>query len=210
MKLAEPGLRERKRSETRSRLETAAVSLVLANGLENTTIDAICAAADVSSRTFFNYFESKEDAILGLRDPDLTDDAISEVLARGGTTDPVESIIRLLFGVLNPTIASSALFSSRMRIVKEHPGLLGRMADQMQRMNEQFAAAIRPILREAPSFNAESPADFDLSIEVILALCGSATRAVVKEWAANGSQAPLEAIEQRAIELVKTTVERIA
>ena len=210
MNVSAPGLRERKRAETRERLETAAVELVLANGLEHATIDAICAAADVSSRTFFNYFDSKEDAILGLRDPDLTDEAIAEVLATQVGSGPVESVIRLMFGVLNPSINSSKLFKSRMKILKQHPGLLGRMADQMQRMNEQLSDAIRPILRKAPGFADEDQADADLSIEIMLSLCSGAARAAVREWAAAGNQTPLEAVEARAVALVNNTVKRIA
>ena len=55
--------------ETRARLEEAAVTLVLRDGLEQTTIGTISELADVSPRTFFNYFDSKDSAILGLRPP---------------------------------------------------------------------------------------------------------------------------------------------
>jgi len=209
MQTSEPGLRERKRAETRDKLETAAVTLVLKNGLEHVTLDAICEAADVSTRTFFNYFDSKEDAILGLKDSAITDEAMAAVLLGHEGADPVELTIRLMFGVLNPSITSSTLFKSRMKIVKQHPQLLGRMANLMQRMTEQLTNAIRPILRSAPGFANEDVAETDLSVEVMLSLCSGATRAAVKEWATNGNQAPLEAVEERAIELVRNTVKRI-
>jgi AcrR family transcriptional regulator len=209
MQTSEPGLRERKRAETRDRLETAAVTLVLKNGLEHATLDAICEAADVSTRTFFNYFDSKEDAILGLKDSAITDESMAALLASHAGADPVELTVRLMFGVLNPSINSSTLFKSRMKIVKLHPQLLGRMANQMQRMTEQLTNAIRPILRSAPEFANEDLTETDLSVEVMLSLCSGATRAAVKEWATNGNQAPLEAVEERAIELVRNTVKRI-
>jgi AcrR family transcriptional regulator len=207
--MSEPGLRERKRAETRDRLETAAVTLVLRDGIEHATLDAICAAADVSTRTFFNYFDSKEDAILGLKDTEITDESVAAVLEGHDGSDPVELTIRLMFGVLNPSINSSTLLKSRMKIVKQHPQLLGRMANQMQRMTEQLTNAIRPILRSAPEFANEDVAETDLSVEVMLSLCSGATRAAVKEWATNGNQAPLAAVEERAIELVRNTVKRI-
>jgi AcrR family transcriptional regulator len=209
MQTSEPGLRERKRAETRDKLETAAVTLVLKNGLEHTTIDAICEAAEVSGRTFFNYFDSKEDAILGLKDTEITDEAVANVIAGHRGADPVELTIRLMFGVLNPSINSSTLFKARMKIVKQHPLLLGRVTTQMHRMTEQLTNAIRPILRSAPGFANEDLAETDRSVEVILALCSGATRAAVKEWATNGNQAPIEAVEERAIELVRNTVKRI-
>jgi AcrR family transcriptional regulator len=209
MQTSEPGLRERKRAETRDKLETAAVTLVLKNGLEHTTLDAICDAANVSGRTFFNYFDSKEDAILGLTDSEITDEAVAEVLAAHDGADPVELTIRLMFGVLGSSISSSTLFASRMKIVKQHPQLLGRMAAQMQRMTEQLTHAIRPILRAAPAFADQDLSESDLSVEVMLSLCSGATRAAVKEWATNGNQAPIEAVEERAIALVRNTVKRI-
>ncbi|HEX3678635.1 MAG TPA: TetR/AcrR family transcriptional regulator [Galbitalea sp.] len=209
MQTSEPGLRERKRAETRDRLETAAVTLVLKNGLEHATLDAICEAADVSTRTFFNYFDSKEDAILGLKDSAITDESMAALIASHAGADPVELTVRLMFGVLSPSISSSTLFTSRMKIVKLHPQLLGRMANQMQRMTEQLTNAIRPILRSAPEFVNEDVTETDLSVEVMLSLCSGATRAAVKEWATKGNQAPLAAVEQRAIELVRNTVKRI-
>jgi AcrR family transcriptional regulator len=209
MQTSQPGLRERKRAETRDKLETAAVTLVLKNGLEHTTLDAICDAANVSGRTFFNYFDSKEDAILGLQDSQITDDAVAEVLAAHEGADPVELTIRLMFGVLNPSINSSTLMKSRMKIVTQHPQLLGRMANQMQRMTEQLTNAIGPLLRAAPAFADQNLTESELSVEVMLSLCSGATRAVVKEWATTGNQAPIEAVEERAIELVRNTVKRI-
>ncbi len=209
MQTSKPGLRERKRIETRDRLETAAVTLVLKNGLEHTTLDAICDAANVSGRTFFNYFDSKEDAILGLQDSQITDEAVTAVLAEHEGADPVELTIRLMFGVLNPSINSSTLMKSRMKIVKLHPQLLGRMANQMQRMTEQLTNAIGPLLRAAPAFADQNLTESELSVEVMLSLCSGATRAAVKEWATTGNQAPIEAVEERAIELVRNTVKRI-
>ena len=72
------GLRERKRAQTRHRLEEAAIGLALRDGLDKVTIDAISERADVSPRTFFNYFDSKEDAILGVRPPDISEQTLAE------------------------------------------------------------------------------------------------------------------------------------
>jgi AcrR family transcriptional regulator len=57
------GRRERKKAETRAALRDAAVRLVGARGLDAVTVEDITDAADVSARTFFNYFGSKEEAL---------------------------------------------------------------------------------------------------------------------------------------------------
>jgi AcrR family transcriptional regulator len=59
-------LRERKKQQTRQALHDAALTLVSAHGLDGVTVEQICSGADVSPRTFFNYFTSKAHAALGL------------------------------------------------------------------------------------------------------------------------------------------------
>ncbi len=59
------GLRERKKRETARAIEVAAVELAAELGLADVTVEAISMRADVTSRTFFNYYASKEDAVLG-------------------------------------------------------------------------------------------------------------------------------------------------
>jgi hypothetical protein len=51
-----PGLRERKKQELRDRCSRPSRSLFDEKGFETTTVDEICARADVSQKTFFNYF----------------------------------------------------------------------------------------------------------------------------------------------------------
>jgi AcrR family transcriptional regulator len=60
----EEGLRERKRRETFQRISDAGLSLFMAKGYDATTLNEIAAEAGISRRTFFYYFDSKEDILL--------------------------------------------------------------------------------------------------------------------------------------------------
>ncbi len=62
------GLRERKRLQTRERLTKVAMELFLKRGFEETTLDDIAAAAEISRRSFFHHFASKEDLVLAWQD----------------------------------------------------------------------------------------------------------------------------------------------
>lgn len=57
------GLRERKKRETRLALSLATIRLSVEHGWDNVTVDDIAAAANVSVRTFRNYFSSKAEAV---------------------------------------------------------------------------------------------------------------------------------------------------
>ena len=65
---ASEGLRERKRRQTLQRITDAGVGLFLKQGYDATTLDDIAAAADISRRTFFYYFKSKDDILLSMQD----------------------------------------------------------------------------------------------------------------------------------------------
>ena len=67
------GLRERKKQELRDRLIAAARTLFDEKGFETTTVDEICARADVSQKTFFNYFPTKYDVVREIADAFLED-----------------------------------------------------------------------------------------------------------------------------------------
>lgn len=66
--LPEPGLRERKRRETAKRIRDAGLKLFAEKGFDGTTLEEVAAAAGISRRTIFYYFNSKDEILLSLRE----------------------------------------------------------------------------------------------------------------------------------------------
>ncbi|GLZ78883.1 TetR family transcriptional regulator [Actinorhabdospora filicis] len=86
------GLRERKKRRTRDALIEAAYTLVIEQGYESTTVDQIADAVEVSPRTFFRYFGSKEDVVLDIQD--RVWDAVYEAWHRQPAHLPVVAAVR--------------------------------------------------------------------------------------------------------------------
>ncbi|EHR60358.1 transcriptional regulator [Saccharomonospora cyanea NA-134] len=84
MPMAEVGLRERKKERTRHTLQREAMRLFTEKGYSETTVAEIAAAADVSTKTLFNYFGSKEDILLAHRRRRI--DTLAARLAEHATT----------------------------------------------------------------------------------------------------------------------------
>ncbi|MCU1487353.1 MAG: regulatory protein TetR [Actinomycetia bacterium] len=121
----ELGRRERKKLETRRALASAALRLATAKGPDHVTIEEIADAADVSVRTFFNYFSSKEEAIIG-RDTENRAAMVQRLLDRPAEETPFEAVtgvIRAWFEDAGSWVDDRTL---RQQLVRAHPSLLPR------------------------------------------------------------------------------------
>jgi AcrR family transcriptional regulator len=202
------GLRDRKRIETRRNLEEAAVRLALDDGIENATIDAISERAGVSSRTFFNYFDSKEDAILGTQPIEIDEELLREHAARYDGADSVEAVVGLLFTVFGPAISDTAAHRNRVEILQRYPQLISRQLAQMNRVNEQLITAAYELLAHRDPIPGVPEIDRSTA-EVILGYCFSAMRVVAREWLVHDGPDDPHLFERRTIALVRTTSERL-
>lgn len=138
-------LRERKKAETWTALHEAAASLALQHGVEQATVEAIAASAGVSPRTFFNYFQAKEDAILGLREPVLEASLLAEISV--AADDLVDQVSCLLL-----TVASTALGGDdrarRRQLIARDPHLGRRHMDYMVKAETLVCQGLAGVLAE--------------------------------------------------------------
>ncbi|MBT0995700.1 TetR/AcrR family transcriptional regulator [Cellulomonas sp. DKR-3] len=120
------GLRERKKRARREALIDATHRLVERDGLDAVTVDAICAEAGVSSRTFFNYFESKDDAVLGHAPWPVSPVASARFVAGGPTGDLVTDLEALLATVIAQPPLGHERFRRALELAAAEPRLLAR------------------------------------------------------------------------------------
>jgi AcrR family transcriptional regulator len=107
-------LRERKKLATRRLLRRAALMLVAERSLASVTVEDIAEAADVSPRTFFNYFPSKEAVLFG-GDPDRA----TQLRERVATWAPGKPALEALRAVLH---ADAEVIAQELRELGGEPG----------------------------------------------------------------------------------------
>lgn len=140
------GLRERKRAATRGSISAVARSLTAERGLNGYTVEEVCQRTGISRRTFFNYFPSKEDAIIGHVDDELPMEIFDDFV-RGGEGSPAGQISPSLFQDL---VKLSLQMSERMSsseeetrqligVVKKEPQLMLKIIGATEEREANFA-----------------------------------------------------------------------
>ncbi|NLA35691.1 MAG: TetR family transcriptional regulator [Actinobacteria bacterium] len=135
----ELGLREQKKRDTFMRVVAEARSLVDQHGLDGVTVEQIATASGISSRTFFNYFSCKEEAVIG-SDPRISDEAAEELRRRPAGESPVAALRALLFREGDDSMLQR--WGLRIELVRRHPELLPRHLVAFDRVNRVFTEAI--------------------------------------------------------------------
>ena len=139
MQISSTGLRERKKRDTYRSLSHAALELVQERGLEHVTVHDIAAAADVSVRTFFNYFSCKEEAVVGVEKGVLSELA-DEVRRRPPAEAPVDALRAVLL-TENDSTTMLRRWQLRNDLVRRYPALLPRYLAGTVQVEEALAGA---------------------------------------------------------------------
>jgi AcrR family transcriptional regulator len=148
------GLRARKREATRSAITSAARRFTANHGLNGFTIEQLCEDVGISRRTFFNYFPSKEDAIVGHLLDEFPADAMAAFIAGGAPESGVErgpngltaTLLQALFD-LTVSMADQLDFTREnvhalIKVMKVEPQLMIKMMGSAEAREHEFAHII--------------------------------------------------------------------
>jgi AcrR family transcriptional regulator len=168
--------RERKKAQTRQRLQEQALRLFVERGYEATTVEQISAAAGVSHMTFFRYFPTKEDAVLNdSYDPLL----VAAIRARPHTEHPVARIhgaVREGLGAIYAADREALLV--RVRLTLRTPALRARLWENQVATRDLLAAAL---VNDEPDFASR----------ILASACLSTLTTALEEWVATDGSAEL-------------------
>lgn len=142
------GLRERKRLATRAAIIEAARDLTTRHGLSGFTVEQLCEQVGISRRTLFNYFPSKEDAVLGQQGADFPDELAEEFVAGGvGSTQTVsarlmDDMVALVVSLVEREPMSREQYLQLVRVIKAEPHLQTKILADMAARERALAALI--------------------------------------------------------------------
>lgn len=186
------GRQGRKKLATHQLLRSAALRLSAERGFQKVTVEDIAEAADVSVRTFYDHFPTKEDAIVGF-DASRVDQIREALTARPLNEPPLLSIKAVLRDLL---AESSEEWPLRMQVIRHEPSLLSRMF-------ASFAISERAMI-EVIAARTGTDANRDLYPALITAVATGAFRASMTVWRSNGEVLALADVFDAAFELVST------
>ncbi|GAB2959682.1 TetR/AcrR family transcriptional regulator [Nonomuraea fastidiosa] len=146
---ATPGLRERKKAETRQAVHEAALRLVVEHGLDAVTVESIADAANISRRTFSNYFSSKEDALLYGEEQRIRA-LVERVRAQPPELSAWEAL-RVSVDELQDELGEPHReWAVRTRLAKRHPSLLARQLANHAGLERDLVEAVADRKADVP------------------------------------------------------------
>ena len=202
--LSELGLRERKRIATRRAIQLAAVELASERGFDRVTIDEISHVANVSPRTFFNYFPSKESAIIGEL-PELPDEQTIEDFVSAGPSQPIlDGISTLLVAAIDmgdtgdgdddTTRAPESvhrLHTLRRALLKDNPELFALRMASMHSFEDALSGVVqRRLAHDDPSL-VDDPETLHQRARLVTYVAFAGMRHAWSCWADHGGVEPL-------------------
>lgn len=182
------GRREQNKLKTRRAIRDAALDLALENGLERLTVELIARNAGISPRTFFNYFASKEDALV-TEAAEGAEQVRTLLLSRPAAESPMRALHSAIidsdyYGSIPP---DRERLLSRQRMTQENPSLMAHQLGKIAIAERTFAMALAERMDADP--------DQDLIPELLAAMAVSIIRVAMRRWVAEDDRPLYELID---------------
>jgi AcrR family transcriptional regulator len=164
------GLRERKKQKTKDAIQREAMRLFQSQGYEETTIEDIAAAADISPSTFFNYFPTKEDVVLY----DSYDPVMVEFMMSRPADEPLSQVLQhTLRGLAAAIEKDRDMVLARAKLGLQAPGLRARFWGELERARDLVAGILA-------ARTGRDAADFEIRVLAMVLI--TATFEASEEW----------------------------
>jgi len=185
------GLRERKKQKTKEAIQREAMRLFQEQGYEETTIEEIAEAAEISPSTFFNYFPTKEDLVLYDRyDPMMA----SLMLARPSEEPPSVVMNYMLEALAEMLKRDQDIVMARARLALQVPALRARFWEELERARDLLTSVIA-------ARTGRDAEDFELRV-LAMALV-AATFEATQEFMRRGGRGNMLELVNRALDVVQ-------
>lgn len=185
-----PTLRERNHERTRDEIARHALALFVAHGFDAVTVDDIAASAGISRRTFFRYFDTKEDALLPA-DASRLQRLEQALRARPPAEGPFDAVRGAVLELARSYDTGSEEFLQQARLVlatpSAHARSLGHQAD--------WEGVIRTFAAERSGHSETS-----LVPQLLAAGCMAALRAALTTWLHHDGRTDLIALVTAALD----------
>jgi AcrR family transcriptional regulator len=190
-------LRRRARDAVRAEIAETAFQLFTQHGFEETTVDDIALAAGLSRRSFFRYFASKEDAVLGMLHT-VGDAIAAELAARPAGEPPWTSLRRALDVLVTTYLGDSTMALARFRLIHQTPALRTTLLDKQDRWQRSLAQVLAARLSVDPAH--------DLRPELLAATALAALDVASRRWLASDGHDDLATLLDEAFAVLATNL----
>jgi AcrR family transcriptional regulator len=186
------GLRERKKQKTRESIQREAMRLFEKQGYEQTTIEQIAAAVEISPSTFFNYFPSKEDVVLY----DAYDPILASLLAERPADEPLSISFRRVLEAMGGIFDRDRdIILARGRLWFEAPALRARLWEELEKA-EMFMRA------QIAARSGRDANDFETRVTVTVMV--AATMEAMREWLRRNGNGSFITLVNQALDMLDT------
>lgn len=197
-------LRERKRAAQETTIERAAVELSKKHGYHNVSVEMICEVSMVSPRTFYNYFGTKENVVLGSSTPVASDDDVYRFVHEPGP-DILTDFLVMVVDSLTENAPDKDLYLARQQVLYSTPELAAKKMAIDGEIEKRYVEIIVDRLR-TQGRTTDLPEALEDEARMIIAIIRGVMTYTAQKWIQPGYAAPVTTLLDDAISLLRTIV----